>query len=567
MTNNEKTREQREGEEELRPVVERDRLSGGSLAGPLLDGVAPLRVFDRAPAAFDRFRLLVDHAPIGIVIVRALTSLYGNPAYLRMFGLADLAELEALAPLDLVAPESRSLVAERLHMRSQGRLPTESYEAVGLRRDGTRFPLSVEVAEIEWEGGPATVAFVFDVSAQKRLQEQQRRAEERLQLLGTVSALLVALLDNQAVLLQVARCLVPALADICLVDLREDDGPLRRVASATTPMLTEQSEALLAAIGIPLQPLLETTLGTQTVLDMAAPEHASALAQLHAHGCTTLLIVPLVARERVLGTLALLSVEGAPPDQDLAEEIGRRLALAVDGAQIYQQLQTSLHLREHFLTTAAHELRTPLTALLGHAQLLRRRISRSGSVDERDLRALHVIVDQAVRLHNLVAALLDLTRLEGDQLDLSCEVLDLTALVRDALDVVVPAARRHALRLELPDGPLTITGDATRLAQLIQHLVGNAIKYSPAGGDVGVWLERTDAWALLTVSDQGIGIPIEALPLLFRRFYRAPNARQISGLGIGLHLIHEIVALHGGTIDVASCEGQGSTFTVRLPLG
>ncbi|HEU4325914.1 MAG TPA: HAMP domain-containing sensor histidine kinase [Roseiflexaceae bacterium] len=396
MADEEKTREQREGEKQPERLTDLGPLSGAlpagaSLPGPLLDGVPPLRLFNRPPpTALDRFQLLVDHAPIGIVITRALVSLYVNPAYLRMFGLGSLSDLKALSPLDLVAPESRSLVAERMRLRSEGLLPSESFEAVGLRRDGTRFPFYVEVAEIEWEGEPATVAFVFDVSA-------------------------------------------------------------------------------------------------------------------------------------------------------------------------------SVRLREEFLATAAHELRTPLTALLGHAQLLRRRITRA-SADERDLRALHVIVDQASRLNNMVAALLDLTRLNAGQLTIAFEPLDLAALVRGALDTVVPATRRHALHLDLPDEPPTVVGDAARLTQLIQHLVGNAIKYSPAGGNVAVRLESADGWAILSVADQGIGIPADALPLLFRRFYRAPNAQQISGLGIGLHLIQEIVTLHGGEIAVDSREGQGSTFTVRLPM-
>ncbi|GAB4204575.1 MAG: hypothetical protein OHK0022_29860 [Roseiflexaceae bacterium] len=572
MADEEKTREPHTDEGQLVRITNLGPLVNGvpPLVGPMLDGVAPSRLFNRAaPTTPDRFQLLIDHAPIGIVISRAFAPVYVNPAYLRMFGLGNLAELEALSPLDLVAPESQALVAGRMELRTRGLLPSASFEAIGLRRDGTHFPFFAEIAEIEWEGQPATAAFVFDISAQKRSLEQQRRAEERLELLSTVSALLVALLDNPVVLLQVARCLVPALADICLIDLREGDKGLRRAASATAPALEEHANALLKAIDPPLQPLLAASLDAQTVLalpdPLACPGHTAALAQLRLHGPGALLIIPLVARERVVGALALLSPEDTPPDRALAEEVARRLALAVDGALIYQELQNSLRLREQFLATAAHELRTPLTALLGHAQLLRRRITRTGNVDDRDLRALHVMVDQAARLNNIVAALLDLTRLDGGQLRLEPQPLDMVALVRDALDVVIPATRSHTLHLELPDGPLMIEGDATRLTQMVQHLAGNAIKYSPGGGEIRVRLEHEDALALLTVTDQGIGIPESALPLLFRRFYRAPNAQQISGLGIGLHLIHQIVSMHGGTISVASSEGAGSTFTVQLP--
>jgi signal transduction histidine kinase len=103
---------------------------------------------------------------------------------------------------------------------------------------------------------------------------------------------------------------------------------------------------------------------------------------------------------------------------------------------------------------------------------------------------------------------------------------------------------------------------------VIQNLIQNAIKYSPSGGRVTVQVERQAANACIRVSDQGIGIPAAALPQLFRRFYRAPNAdsQHISGMGIGLYVVKEIVELHGGTVEVASQESQGSTFTISLPL-
>ena len=116
--------------------------------------------------------------------------------------------------------------------------------------------------------------------------------------------------------------------------------------------------------------------------------------------------------------------------------------------------------------------------------------------------------------------------------------------------------------------PLVLIGDDVRLEQVLQNLIQNAFKYSPAGGVVRVWLERKGDAGCIYVRDQGIGIPAAALPNLFQRFYRAPNVEdhQINGMGIGLFVVKEIVQLHGGTISVESQEGVGSTFTVCLPL-
>ena len=119
-----------------------------------------------------------------------------------------------------------------------------------------------------------------------------------------------------------------------------------------------------------------------------------------------------------------------------------------------------------------------------------------------------------------------------------------------------------------PDTPVVIAGDRVRLEQVLQNLLDNAMKYSPEGGLITVRVEQRNAQAVLSVSDQGIGIPEEARAKLFDRFYRASNIdrRQMQGVGIGLSIVTEIVALHGGVVEIDSAEGRGSTFTVRLPL-
>ncbi|MCZ7574453.1 MAG: ATP-binding protein [Ardenticatenaceae bacterium] len=127
---------------------------------------------------------------------------------------------------------------------------------------------------------------------------------------------------------------------------------------------------------------------------------------------------------------------------------------------------------------------------------------------------------------------------------------------------------QHTLELVCPNEPLLVEGDEVRLGQVLQNLLGNAVKYSPGGGRITVRLERRDQQVCLAVSDEGVGIPSEALPRLFAPFYRASNvaAHGITGSGLGLHVVKEIVTLHGGTIEVESTEGEGSTFTVSLPL-
>jgi len=233
-----------------------------------------------------------------------------------------------------------------------------------------------------------------------------------------------------------------------------------------------------------------------------------------------------------------------------------------------KQMEALVRMRDEFLTVASHELRTPLTALLGNAQLLKRHAQRATVFSERDRRSVDVIADQASRLNRMVLTLLDLSRLQMGQMTLQRAPLDLGALARRVVEEVRPTNTKHTIEYIGPDAPLMIDGDALRLEQVLQNLVQNAIKYSPAGGPVRVQVGGHADMVSVAVTDEGIGIPAASLSQLFQRFYRAANVdgRYISGLGIGLYVVKEIVSRHGGRIEVASVEGQGSTFTVWLPV-
>ena len=232
------------------------------------------------------------------------------------------------------------------------------------------------------------------------------------------------------------------------------------------------------------------------------------------------------------------------------------------------QMEAAVRMRDTFLTILAHELRTPLTSLLGNAQLLLRRAQQGGVLSERDQRHIQVVVDQASRFNKLVQLQLDISRLHTGQLRIERASLDVGALARRVVEEVLPSATMHTITYAGSATPVLIEGDELRLDQVLQNLVQNAIKYSPAGGAVQVRVERHDTTVSVAVSDEGLGIPQAELPNLFQRFYRASNVDegQISGLGVGLYIVKELVTLHGGTVDVVSTEGRGSTFIIRLPL-
>ncbi len=243
-----------------------------------------------------------------------------------------------------------------------------------------------------------------------------------------------------------------------------------------------------------------------------------------------------------------------------------RVLTLIATAKVSEQRAAELRTRDEFLSVAAHELKTPITSLLAYAQLLERRAATT--LAERDRRAIRVIGEQATRLSRLVETLLDISRVQLGRLRLDQRRLDLCRLVAQVVEELQGAFPNHPVAVACPVG-LEIVGDELRLMQALHNLIDNAIKYSPLQGTVRVSVDQQGGWARIAVADTGIGIPAEGLAHIFERFYRAANVGQhgdISGFGIGLYIVQEIVERHGGRVEATSEEGQGSTFTVWLPV-
>lgn len=230
------------------------------------------------------------------------------------------------------------------------------------------------------------------------------------------------------------------------------------------------------------------------------------------------------------------------------------------------QLTAADRRKDEFLATLSHELRNPLAPMRSAVDVFK--LKYGGDADERLLQAF----DRQLRhLTRLVDDLMDVSRITQNRMRLRRTPVDLAPLVRGAAQDLAPmmAAARHTLRLSVPDAPLVVDGDATRLAQVVINLLANAAKYTPDGGLIDVELACADGHAELRVRDNGIGIPADALGAVFNMFAQLEPAldRARGGLGIGLALARGIVDLHGGDILVESAgPGLGSEFTLRLPL-
>jgi signal transduction histidine kinase len=399
-------------------------------------------------------------------------------------------------------------------------------------------------------------------------------AEQRELLLGQATALMSQTLDYQGVFGALARLSARAFADWAVIDL-EEKGAFIRIAGAhrdptKEPLLRELAARYPARSGgaAPVLEALRTGAVVEVPLLTDADIRAKASDDRHAEllqqlGMRSVVCVPLRARDALLGVLSLVSAMPSRfgrADVDLAVELGRRMAMAIDNARLLEATRRAVHVREEFLRVASHELRTPLAALRLSTESLLRAAELDRAISPEILnRCLRRVLGSTVRLEQLTAELLDVTRIEQGRLELDRAEIKLDAVVRDTVD-----------RLQLAEvsiecaAPVVGWWDRSRLDQVVTNLMTNAAKFG-AGKPIAIRINQTGDDALLAVSDHGIGIDPARRPFVFDRFERAVSSSSYGGLGLGLYIARSIVVAHGGTITVDSEPGVGSTFTVKLP--
>jgi signal transduction histidine kinase len=279
---------------------------------------------------------------------------------------------------------------------------------------------------------------------------------------------------------------------------------------------------------------------------------------------------PLVtARGHALGTLCVIDRQ----PRELSDQ--QREALRALSRATMAQLELHRHnehlreldrLKDDFVAVVSHELRTPVSAIHGYVELLLD--DEAGALGDAQQQFVRIIGRNSDRLLGLVEEMLLLAEAEAGGLSLERRRVDLGAIVSEAVESFRPAATAEQVSLRSAGARgVLVDGDPRRLAQIVDNLVSNALKYTPGGGDVAAHTERRDGEVILEVTDTGIGIPSDDLPRLFSRFFRTSAAQDaaIPGTGLGLAITQALVSSHGGVIEVDSEPGAGSTFRVRLP--
>jgi PAS domain S-box-containing protein len=475
----------------------------------------------------------------------------------------------------VVAPEAADQGDEIMVRLRAGQ--SWSGEFLVQRRDGTTFPAFVTDTPVldsqgEWQ---AIIGISADITEQKRV-------EQALRFLADASAALGALVDYESTLQTVAGLAVPQFADWCTVDMAEPDGALTRLAvvhkDPTKVKLAQEFHQRYpphphSPHGLPKvlrtgEPDMMTEVPDELLLQRARnEEHLRLLREI---GLKSFMCVPLKGRGKILGVVSFAISESGrrytEADLTFAQELARRAAIAIENAQLYAELREADRLKDEFLAMLAHELRNPLAPIRNALHVMKQPNADGALIGQ----VREMAERQVQHMARLLDDLLDVSRISRGRIELRKEVLDVSGVVERSVEAVRPLfeERNHQLHVSLPDEPIRVEADATRLEQVLTNLLNNAAKYTDPNGQIWLTAARVGAEAVLGVRDTGIGVAHDMLPRIFDLFVQAERRldRSQGGVGIGLSLVKKLMELHGGKVEARSDgPGRGSEFIVRLP--
>jgi PAS domain S-box-containing protein len=497
----------------------------------------------------------------------------------RIFGYSRAESLGK--PLDMLLPprlrEQHGVDVERFAAGDRGShsMGERTRKLWGMRKRGEEFPAEASISKLEVGGTPILTVSLRDVT-------DQRRADAEHRLLAEVGALVSSTLDYEAVLTNLAELIVHELADFCTIDLVDAQGRIKR----HNVSCRDPNNAWIAAVLVRVQ--LDSRLPidqlqaspSRTVLQSRRPallehvtpqqvetlavndEHLAALRAMHAHSAVG---VPLVAHGTLLGAITLIAARSSrafrQSDVALVEELARRAALSIDNARLYRASREAIQSRDDILGIVAHDLRNPLNAILLHATMLRQHANdpekQRGEAIERSVR----------RMDSLIQDLLDIARMEAGHLSVEQARVATRPMLAEAMDAQRGSsqAARIELCLEVDDDLPDLWADRNRVLQILENLIGNASKFTPAGGTIVVRAARRNSHVMFSVADTGVGIAPEHRPHIFERFWHAPGTHR-GGAGLGLQIVKGIVEAHGGQIWFESELGHGATFHFTIPV-
>jgi PAS domain S-box-containing protein len=249
-----------------------------------------------------------------------------------------------------------------------------------------------------------------------------------------------------------------------------------------------------------------------------------------------------------------------------ASKIARDISLRIENEkqqQLYtEQLQELIRYKDEFMAMASHELKTPLTVILANLQILQLMMEKDPNVN-----FVNKTVKQALKLSDLIAKLINVSKIQSGKMELNLSVFNMNILIKEVTEAVQQTTQNHHLIYKGYRGKSFVNADRQKIEQVMINLLGNAIKYTPQEGDINIKLQKKGTNLIVSVEDQGVGIPERDLENIFQRFYRVSGVpSSYSGSGIGLYISSEIIKMHYGKIWAESNMGTGSVFYFSIPI-
>ena len=441
----------------------------------------------------------------------------------------------------------------------------DHYETIRRHKDGTLLNISLCVSPVFDTHGN-----IIGASKIARDITRHKQAEQRLRLLWEAAVVLLSADNTDPMARGLLVKIAPHLGvDVYLNYLVNDSGDALRLASCEGVPVESARKIARLELGQGIcgtVALHRRAIVTAHVQQSDDPESQLIKSLgIRAYACN-----PLMAGNRLLGTLSFGSRtkdEFAPYEVSFLETLCHYVTVAYERLRLLDDLKEADRRKDEFLATLAHELRNPLAPVRNAVQVLRVK-----GPDLPELRWGWDVIDRQIEhLTRLIEDLLDISRITRNKLELRKQRVELSEVIRGAVESVRPAIeqRGHELAVALPPEPMYLNGDLVRLTQVFWNLLNNAAKFTEQRGRIALIAERQDGDVVVRVRDTGVGIPPEKLPQLFEMFFQVDHTMERSqgGLGIGLALVRRLVELHGGRVEARSeGPGTGSEFRVRLPL-
>jgi PAS domain S-box-containing protein len=541
--------------------------------GSITDTTARKRIEDELKAANVFLDAIIEHIPLMLFLkdARSLRYVRLNRAGEQLLGWPQDAFI-GKNDYDLWPRAQAEFFVEKDRQTLKEALVDIAEEPVQTRHQGVRLLHTKKVPILDAAGHPEYLLGISeDVTERKRFEQEQK-------FLAEVSIGLSKSLDYEQTLASVARLVVQKFADWCAVDVLDEHGKLTRLKVACADpgqaWLCEVLEQMPLDRDLPhlMRSVFESK--QPLVVEHVTLPYAESLAQTPGHlqallatGVRSFIGVPLLMRGQSLGALLLasstLSRVFGQRDVRLAEALADRAAVAIENARLYRSSVYATQLRDQVLGVVAHDLRNPLSAILMQLRTLRRHVAEP---ERRSVKPADVIERAARRMDRLIQDLLDVTVLESGQLPIERVRLSASELIGGAVEMQKPLASASSLdlRVDVARDLPHIWGDRHRLLQVLENLMGNAIKFTPAGGSITVGAASRDHEVVFRVTDTGSGIAPEDQNRVFDRFWQASRAGRL-GAGLGLPITKGIVEAHGGRIWVESAVGGGSSFFFTIP--